>query len=153
VLLSEEWDRFCLPGANSGPETIAATWTPKTLIPACIQIEGNLVFRKRFERRSGAAWLELILLLAIVVLSIQLMPLLWPILDVRNWSRTAWFAANIVVLLALLATWYLPNLIEDFAKRLSHISAGRAKAEKSRATKERQKAIRSAIESRQRRLY
>jgi hypothetical protein len=57
-----------------------------------------------YERPShaGFAWLELLLVLAVVALLLQLFPSLWTAvlwtLDVRNWSRTVWFAETWVVL-------------------------------------------------------
>ncbi len=55
--------------------------------------------------RSGFAWLELLLALAILALVLQLFPSVWVgtlwALDVRNWPRTVWFAVNCVLLLAL----------------------------------------------------
>jgi hypothetical protein len=60
--------------------------------------------------RLGLAWLELLLVLAVIALVFQLFPSLWfrfiSALDVRNWSRLTWFAVNFMVLAALIGVRY-----------------------------------------------
>jgi len=68
--------------------------------------------------RSGFAWLELLLVLAVPALLFQLFPSLWSgtlwALDVRNWPRTVWFAGNVVVVVLLVAIRFGPELVQDW---------------------------------------
>jgi hypothetical protein len=60
----------------------------------------------RWDRR-GFAWLEWLLLLAVLALLVQLFPAMWDALrralDVRGWSRDVWVLLNVLVLVALVA--------------------------------------------------
>lgn len=73
-------------------------------------------------RRSGAAWLELLLVLAIVALLFQLFPnvprRLADAFNFRYWSRSTWFVANLGVLLLLLFVRFGPEFIAPWRYRL-----------------------------------
>lgn len=64
--------------------------------------------------RSGFAWLELLLVLAIVALMLQLIPQ-WGVrvlesLDFRNWSRSVWFGLNLLMVLGAVGIRFAPEL-------------------------------------------
>jgi len=66
----------------------------------------------------GFASLELLLVIAILAVLFQLFPSLWFSLawavDFRNWSRGGWLVANIVVVVALCAVRFRPELKRAF---------------------------------------
>lgn len=112
-----------------------------------------LLMHRLCTSRNGLASLELLLAIAIAALLIQCFPVLWPLLDVRNWSRTIWFVANLVVLLVLLTVRFLPNMLEDLREMRIQRTTDRAKAEKARILKEQKEATERLQRSRSRRLY
>lgn len=73
------------------------------------------------RRRTGFAWLELLLALAAVALVLQLFPSLTTTLrnalDFRAWSRFTWFAMNLLVLLGLVGIRFGPELYGDWQAR------------------------------------
>lgn len=109
------------------------------------------------ELRTGAAWLELLLVLAAGVLLLQLWPtlgngILWAI-DVRNWSREVWFGANFGLILVLLSLRFAPGLYADWKERQGLLAVKQAKADKQRQLKEQREALERAAQSRRRRIY
>lgn len=57
--------------------------------------------------RRGFAWIELVLLLALMALVLQLLPFidrqyLW-VIDVRAWTSRTWFIANAVLFVSMFA--------------------------------------------------
>jgi hypothetical protein len=79
------------------------------------------------RRRRGAAWLELLLVLAFVALVLQLLPSipqrLLEALDFRYWSRWTWFVVNSGVLLLLLTVRFCPELIDSWRQRKTELAA------------------------------
>jgi len=72
--------------------------------------------KRESYRQSQAArvpWLEAILLVAVCTLLLQLFPSLGlaaqRVLNVRQWSRSTWFAANVLLLLFLCILYYGPS--------------------------------------------
>lgn len=67
----------------------------------------------RRRSRAGSAWLELLLAIAAFMLALQFSPTLrsWlvAVVDVRQWSRTSWFVANIAGVVALAAIRFGPD--------------------------------------------
>jgi len=107
--------------------------------------------------RYGIAWLELLLVLAFLVLLFQFFPLLWFgiiwALDIRNWPRTMWFAANGVVLLALVAIRFAPELYNDWIDRRQRRVAERTRQRKQAELKERRETLERLKRGRERRIY
>ncbi|MEX2167716.1 MAG: hypothetical protein WD851_00270 [Pirellulales bacterium] len=64
--------------------------------------------------RSGFAWLELLLVLALVAVLFQAFPSLWftflSAADVRSWSRDAWIGLNVAAVLVLFAIRFRTEL-------------------------------------------
>ena len=73
------------------------------------------------QRRTGAAWLEILLVLAFLSLLFQVFPSLWMLLwqafDVRQWSRTTWMTLNDVVLVALFGVRFIPEALANLRER------------------------------------
>lgn len=86
-----------------------------------------LIFRQ--QRRNGAAWLEILLVLAFLALLFQVFPslwkLLWHALDVRLWSSAAWMALNIAVLVALFGVRFGPGAIAGLRERRKRLTSRR----------------------------
>jgi uncharacterized membrane protein YqjE len=113
---------------------------------------------KRFRStRSGFAWLELLLVLAVLVLLFEVFPSLWECtlwaLDIRNWPRTAWFAANFVVLFALAAIRFGPDLLDDWRNRRERQAADREKQHKQQELKEQREVLERMQAAQKRRVY
>ena len=107
--------------------------------------------------RNGIAWLELLLLLAVMILLIQMWPafgsrILWGI-DVRNWSSSERFMANVAFVLVLVAIRFGPDLLNQWRERRQRIASERAKAGKALKMKEEREALERMQESRKRRIY
>jgi hypothetical protein len=81
------------------------------------------MFTKRFHRRqrSGFGKLEVLLVIAFLSLLFQVFPALWTgmlfVLDVRNWGRGAWLAFNFVVIFALFAIRFGPDIVAGREKK------------------------------------
>lgn len=107
--------------------------------------------------RSGFAWLELLLVLAVVALVFQLFPSLWNgtlwALDIRNWPRTVWFAGNLVVVLVLVAVRFGPDLYQEWQNRRERLAADREKREKQLQLKEQRETLERMEQARSRRIY
>ncbi len=75
----------------------------------------DMLIRQRHRR--GFAWLELLLVLAVLALLLQFFPSFFPhlvaTLDVRMWSRGVWFGINMAVLLVLVAARFGPELWQN----------------------------------------
>lgn len=84
-------------------------------------------------KRGGFAWLELLLALAFLALLFQVFPSLWfglwAALDVRNWSRAVWFAANIVVIVALFGVRFAPEVAAGIRARRMRLARRRGKTQ------------------------
>ena len=106
---------------------------------------------------SGFAWLELLLVLAFLALVFQLFPSVWTgtvwALDIRNWPRTFWFAANGVALLALVAVRFGPDLYQEWLKRQERLASERAKKQKQQELKEQRETFERLQRGRSRRIY
>ena len=68
---------------------------------------------------SHIPWLELLLLATLLSLVVQLVPelgvRLLAALDMRTWSRTAWFLMNLAVVAALVGFRYGPEWAKDWS--------------------------------------
>jgi|GEM_PF-2879242 len=68
---------------------------------------------------SHIPWLELLLLATLLSLAGQLVPelgtRLLAALDIRTWSRTAWFLMNLAVVVTLVGFRYGPEWANDWA--------------------------------------
>lgn len=71
--------------------------------------------------RWGAAWLEVLIAIAFMVLVFQLFPSfamkLTEIVDMRYWSRLTWFLVNTGVMLLLVVVRFGPNIIDYWRQR------------------------------------
>jgi prepilin-type N-terminal cleavage/methylation domain-containing protein len=92
------------------------------IIKNCMSV--SAMYRQMGPRR-GFALLELLLVLAIAVLAIQLSAALrsWivALADIRQWSRTSWFVANLVAVVLLAAIRFGPEaqaVAQQFAKKV-----------------------------------
>lgn len=81
------------------------------------------------QRRAGAAWLEVLLVIAFLALLFQVFPspwkLLWQSFDVREWSRTTWMVLNVVVLVALFGVRFIPETLATLRERRQRLSSRR----------------------------
>ncbi len=121
-----------------------------------------MIKRNRHQRisvqgRSGFAWLELLLALAMLALVLQLFPragqtLVW-MLDVRNWPRTVWFGANLIVLLVLVAVRFGPQLVEEWRERRERLSSEHTKEEKQREIRAQREALERMQQAKRKRIY
>ena len=107
--------------------------------------------------RSGIAWLELLLSLAVIALVFQIWPNLGSILlfalYFRNWSQTVWFVANVVIVVLLLGIHFGPRLANDWREQRQKNSVERKKADKAQQKKKEREALERMQESRSRRIY
>ena len=89
----------------------------------------NCCLISRQQRRTGAAWLEILLILAFLALLFQVFPwlwkLLWHALDVRLWSSAAWMTLNIAVLVALFGVRFGPEALADLRERRKRLVSRR----------------------------
>ncbi len=97
--------------------------------------------------------METLLGLAVLALLLQLFPSVGrevlAALDPRNWPRTVWFAANVVVLLVLVAVRFGPQLAADWRKQQHGIGDEKARQEK----QQQRKALERMQEAKRRRIY
>jgi hypothetical protein len=110
-----------------------------------------------YRKSSGFAWAELGLALAVIALVFQLVPSLWTgtlrAFNIANWSRIVWFAANCLVLFALIAIRFGPDLYTDWKKRRQRLSAARERKEKLQESQQ-QRLLRTRMkEALKRRVY
>jgi hypothetical protein len=74
--------------------------------------------RSHLRGRAGYMRIEILIIVAAGVLALQLSPALLESLllslDVRRWTRTTWFVANLTLLLILLAGRFGPDLIASW---------------------------------------
>lgn len=100
--------------------------------------------------------LEVLLGLSVLALVLQLLPGGWyDSLDFRTWRGSTWMIINTIVISALLASRYGPELVASRSERSiskSPLGASRSK-QMHKDRKERTEAIRRARASRKRRLY
>lgn len=120
-------------------------------------LKRNRYQRKSIKNRTGFAWLELLLALALIALVLQLLPqirdiVLWAI-DVRNWPRTVWFAVNLLVVLVLLGVRFGPQLVDDWRQRRERLTSEHTKQEKQREYKEQREALERMKQAKRRRMY
>ncbi len=108
---------------------------------------------KPLNDRHGFAWLELLLALAAVALVFQLFPSLLSLIDPRNWTRVAWFAANVAVVFVLVGVRFGPDWVEDWRERQERLAKEHTKAEKIKKLKEQHETIERMKTSRRRRIY
>ena len=108
------------------------------------------------QHRRGVAWLEILLVLAVLALLFQVFPQLWFntlwALDVRNWSRAAWFALNIGVVLVLFAIRYAPEVHQQWKQRKSNRVRHRTEDEEQRKLREERELYERMKEARKRQV-
>ena len=72
------------------------------------------MWHRFLQRRSGFAWVEILLTLALLALVLQLFPALvkqsMRALDVRKWSRAVWFGVNLLFVFILLCSRSAPGI-------------------------------------------
>jgi hypothetical protein len=105
----------------------------------------------------GTMALGLLLAVSVIVLIFQLYPtifdtILWAI-DIRNWTRVAWFLANLAVVISLLAIRFGPDAALAWRNRASKSQAERKQREEIAERKQRRDAIEQIKQARSRRLY
>jgi len=103
--------------------------------------------------RSGFAWLELLLAIAILALVLQLFPSLAQAIDARNWTRGVWFLVNGLVVIALVLIRFAPDQILAWQSRRGRNAADRETIERQRAAKEHRESLEQIRKARKRRLY
>ena len=83
-------------------------------------IPGNQIRRRKTRVCQAFAWLEVLLALTILALSLQLFPSVWwnvvAAVDLRNWSRGDWLGLNVAIVLTLVAIRFGTMLIEIHAR-------------------------------------
>ncbi len=113
--------------------------------------------RNKSHHRTGFGGLELLLALAVLALVLQMFPragktVLW-MLDVRNWPRTVWFGANLVVLLVLVGVRFGPQVVEDWRTRRERLASEHARHEKEREIRAQREALERMQEAKRKRIY
>lgn len=107
--------------------------------------------------RRGFAWLELLLVLAILVLLFELFPSLWWIvlaaLNPRNWTRPIWIVVNLIVVLFLLTVRFGPQLVEDWRLRKNRLAVEQTKQHKQQELKEQRESLNRMKQAQRRRIY
>ena len=115
------------------------------------------MIRRLQATRRGVAWLELLLLLAALALLLQLWPALGAqflrALDIRNWSSSIKFLANLGFVLVLVGIRFGPDFLRDWRERRVRITAERAITDKAVKLKAEREAIERMQQSRRRRMY
>ena len=107
--------------------------------------------------RVGSRWLEGMLVLSVLLLVVQLFPgfgqLALLVVDPTNWPRTAWFAVNLFVLLALVAVRFAPQLLADWRERKERLAVEKAKHDKQQELKAEREALERMQQAKRRRIY
>jgi hypothetical protein len=107
--------------------------------------------------RGGLGRLEVALVVAVLALLFQVFPGAWfwmlSILDVRNWSRWAWLAANVGVVLALFVVRFGPEWYADWHERQERRKAEESKRAKERELREQREMFERLKEAQKRRVY
>jgi hypothetical protein len=108
-------------------------------------------------KRFRIGRLEALLVVTVAALVFQVFPTLWFgllwIVDVRNWSRSAWFGLNLAVILGLFAVRFGPTLIDDWGARRERLTTEREKHDKQQAAKEQREMLQRIKQGRRRRMY
>jgi hypothetical protein len=109
------------------------------------------------HHRNGIAWLKLLFALAIVILIVQIYPgvlddVLWAI-DIRNWTRVAWFLVNLAVVGALVAIRFGPEAAHAWRNHRMKAQSERNQRNEIAERKRERNAIEQIKQSRSRRLY
>lgn len=112
---------------------------------------------RRCRHRCGIAWLEILFALAILALLSQLItwssPRAVSMLDVRHWSRMAWFAFNAAIVIVLLVIRFGPSLREAWCERRARIVDEQEKLKKKEELRRQVEALQRLKEGRPRRIY
>jgi hypothetical protein len=103
--------------------------------------------------RRGSAWIELLLVIALVSLLLQLCPALVQALDFRSWSRGTWLFVNLVFVLGLAGFRFAPEVLRARSDRHKRDTDVAAKLERKQRAIARRESIQRIKESRRRRLY
>ncbi len=113
--------------------------------------------KRHMPLRSGFAWLESLLALALLALLFQLFPSLWIgtlwALDVRNWPRTVWFIGNVILVFTLVMFRFGPDVYHDWREHLTRRAAQRMKKQKQQELKEQRETLERIKEGQKRRIY
>lgn len=110
--------------------------------------------RSSQSNRSGFAWLELLLLLAMLALVLQLMPGAWQsLLDFRRWPRIAWIALNASIVLLLVGVRFGPDLVNNWRQQRAQKVAKHASSEKQEEMKRQRESLEQMRQARKRRIY
>jgi hypothetical protein len=111
--------------------------------------------RRRF--REAFAWLELLLVLAVLALVVQLIPgaldTIFYAINPAHWPRTVWFAINWGVLSLLVGVRFGPDLVAAWKQRRQKLAVEREQSAKQRELKEQRETLERIKRSRSRRLY
>lgn len=107
------------------------------------------------NRRIG--FLEALLLIAIITLTLQLFPMFtFSVLraaNPRGWTREVWMALTVATLFVLLAIRFVPGLLDDWRRRNARLAAEHEKRQKQLHAKEQREAIQRLHEGRKRRIF
>jgi hypothetical protein len=113
--------------------------------------------RTTHSMRHRFAWLEILLVLAIVLVILQVFPSLWftlvRMLDVRNWSRSFLMILSVGILLVLFGVQFGPHLYQDWQQHRLRLEVERKKEEKQRVLKEQREMFERLQRGRRRRIY
>jgi len=107
--------------------------------------------------RNGTGKVELLFFIAVLALVFQLFPSLGTglgrIIDIRTWSRAAWFAVNITAVIGLLTARFGPSLYEEWTDRNVQRQLEREKQRKAREVREQREMLERIKNGRARRVY
>ena len=116
--------------------------------------------RSSCQRRSGFAWLELLLAIAVLALLLQLIAaIVFPlakIFDVRNWPSWGWFAFFAVLCTSLLTIKVGPDVVRDVQENLANRRRDRRAHEQSekKTSRAEERALYARMQAaRKRRIY
>lgn len=107
----------------------------------------------RFRDHDCTMKLEIAFVVTVLLLIVQLFPGVLTGLDVRTWSRSTWFAVNIIVVALLLSARFIPDLWAEWRARQIRLAVLKAKRKKDKELKDQIDAMRRLKESRSRRIY
>lgn len=112
--------------------------------------------------RVGYRWLEWLLVLSVFCLVVQVLPqnlmarfgqFVLLMVDPRNWPRTAWFVANLLIVLVLLAVRFGPGLLQDWREQRERRDTQRQQHIKQQELKEQRQNLEKLQQAKRRRIY
>lgn len=97
------------------------------------------------NKEKPMPWIGVLLALSLVAFLLQISPSLFQLLfswsDVRDWSRSTWFVANLVLVLFFVGIRFGPEILDSLKKPRSEKLSQQERAKKSKELKDRREGI------------